>query len=62
MVLRNPDPVRSAPDARAGRRFAEDEYLLRHNDECDGDMISLEEPDEAMWEKLRQFIVAERGW
>jgi hypothetical protein len=62
MILDKPDPVRGTPDARAARRFAEDEHLLRHNEECDGDMISLQEPDERMWEKLRQFIVKERGW
>ena len=42
------DPVRMASDARVDRRFAEDEHLLRHNDKCEADMISLEEPDEAM--------------
>ncbi|MEA2762742.1 MAG: hypothetical protein QOD47_2026 [Gemmatimonadaceae bacterium] len=53
------DPLRCSPDARACRLFAEGEHLLRHNDTCDGDMISLEEPDAAMWESLREFIAAE---
>lgn len=56
------NPVRSPPDASAGRKFVEDEYLLRHNDECEADMICLDEPDDALWDCLRQFIVGERGW
>jgi hypothetical protein len=54
------DPVRSAREVCADRQFAEDEHLLRHSDNCDGDMISLDEPDEEAWEKLRRFIAAER--
>ena len=61
-LRRGHDPFRSRPDAIAGRRFVEDEHLLRHNSECEADMISLGEPAEATWELLRQFIVAERGW
>jgi hypothetical protein len=54
------DRVRTPPESRAGRRFAEDEHLLRHNDGCEADMLSVEEPDAATWESLREFIVAER--
>lgn len=60
-AARKPDPVR-APDALSGRQFAEDERLLRRNQECEADMISLEEPNEPMWELLREFIAKERGW